>query len=95
MLGSTPLEKRAFDNFQPFLKNLVPYSKPDTSSSFQMMQKSPEESKQGSLGRKASSKGKLQVRFGGIYCSYNVPIVYRPNGVELKDKHTVCTPVFL
>lgn len=61
MLGSTILEKGALNNFQPFLQNFVPYSKPDTTSSFQMMQKSLEGPKLGSLGRKASSKGKLQV----------------------------------
>lgn len=83
MLSSTILEKKAFDNFHPFLQNLVPCINPVTSS-FQKMQKTLEGPKLRPLERKANSKGKLQV----MQFLRNIMFPYRPDGA------VVCTPVF-
>lgn len=82
-MGSTILEKKAFGNLHPLLQNLVPCTNPDTSS-FQIMQKSLEGPKLGSLERKTSSRRKLQV----MQFWRNIMFPYKPDGA------VVYAPVF-
>lgn len=72
------IHKRSLFITKLFLHNPLPCSKPNTMATFQMMQKSLEESDLGCFWRKAVARQNYRsCNFGGIYCSCAIPAAYR------------------
>lgn len=71
-------KKRSLFITQLFFHNPFPHSKPNTMATFQMIQKSPEESDLGCFCRKAIARQNYRSwNFEGIYCSCTIPTAYR------------------